>query len=208
MLGKTLRERLKVETAELHATLDHSPISLPFQPDAPTPATKRDVTRFFAASLGIASMLSPELVAVCRHEGHGEFEQVLGSEVQALERSLRALGMTDESLLAVPRIEAAAPVDSLAKLHGRLYVVFGGAVGASNFGPPTTARLELSNDQSSGFHPFGDRRQTGAWFKMWADKANIFGREHPASVEEAIEAACQSFQEFINHFARADVQAL
>lgn len=193
---KTLREHIRQETGALHAILDKTPPALALTGAG---ATCDDACRFVKLTLGAERAIHPLLMAPDVREPLLDLLPAERDHAPVLERSLRAFGLDDAAIAALPALPNPPRLDTPAQALGVWYVREGASRGARRFAPRVRDRLGLSPEQAAGLMPYGDGPAVDA---RWEIFVQVLNRHSPDSAEgkEAVAAACAYFEALIPWF--------
>jgi heme oxygenase len=151
--------RLRVETAEHHATLE---AHLPLHETHLSRATYHALlSRFWAFYAPLEERLLDGSLQWDRPP-HFDYRERL--KTPKLQQDLYDLGETPDTLMHVPQCDELPPVSTLAEVLGCLYVVEGASLGGQIIARRLQASLELSRDSGARFFN-GYGSDTGPYWK-------------------------------------------
>lgn len=124
-------------------------------------------------------------------------------KTEALARDLRALGLRDEEIAALPRCEGLPRVDSRARLLGYMYVLEGASLGGRIVSRHVREALGVGPEEGGAFFAgYGER--TG---EMWREFAAALEAGDPRDEAEVVGAAVETFAAFEAWLAGAETKS-
>jgi len=187
----SLPDRLKAATAPHHARVEGL-LDL-MRPDLTTARLRWWVERFY----GFLAAWEPRAAAVAR--GTVLAEDVAGrAKAQRLVADLRALGLTDQQIAALPLCEALPPLRDVPDLLGQMYVLEGSTLGGAVIARHVERTLGLAGGAGySYFQSYGPA--TAARWRAFKETL----ADHADSIHDCriIESACGAFDALHNWLA-------
>jgi heme oxygenase len=123
-------------------------------------------------------------------------------KVPALLKDLRALGLSDVQIDALPLCADLPPLNSHADLLGVMYVMEGATLGGQVLRRIIAERLSIDADSGAEFlDVYG--RDTGRLWKAFLKQLADF--DHPDYNQEVVDAACATFTSFARWLERKGV---
>jgi heme oxygenase (biliverdin-IX-beta and delta-forming) len=111
-------------------------------------------------------------------------------KLPALLKDLRALGLTDAQIAALPQCRDLPQIDSQARLLGVMYVMEGATLGGQVLRRIIAERLAIDADNGGEFlDVYG--RDTGRLWKAFLSRLAEF--DHPQHNPQIVDAACATF---------------
>ncbi len=180
---RTLVERLRDATGPHHSSIERT------LPLASFGLTLDAYRRILAAFLGFYEPLEARLFGAAAKwsdlDLHGR------AKVPRLRHDLRALGLSEAGLAAIPTCRAVPEIDGVPGALGCMYVLEGATLG----GPIVKRHLEehLAIDERSGASFFnGYGTETGAKWRAFVARLN----RQPPPFEDILAAAVETFEHF------------
>lgn len=122
-----------------------------------------------------------------------QFAQPERQKVPALVKDLRALGLSDAQIEALPLCADLPPLTSEAQLLGIMYVMEGATLGGQVLRRIIAHRLSIDADNGGEFlDVYG--RDTGRLWKMFLRQLAEF--DHPDYNQQVVDSACATFASF------------
>lgn len=148
--AQSLRHRIKVATQSIHDKLDSDPAGLRLMSKE---ATRSDYAFFLARTLGFMRPIEALLFSKEVRSLALPYWKISENRVERIESDLRALGISQATIDALPTMAQGPNIKSVGHLMGVSYVIEGSMMGGLVMAKPVRKTLGLEPDAMSFFLP-------------------------------------------------------